>query len=59
MRILHVPDVITPALFRGTKHLAPKLLSFGWQNRSRCCLVNDCNRSKSVVASSLSLYFFF
>lgn len=62
MRILVVPDVITPPLFRGTRHFAPKLLSFDWQIRSRCCcLINDCNRNRSVVASivfSFILFFF-
>ena len=60
IRILVVPDVITPALFRGTKHFAPKLLSFGWQTRSRCCcLIIDCNRSRSVIASVVSSFILF
>ena len=62
IRILVVPDVIKPALFRGTKHFARKLLSFSWQIRSRCFgLINDYNRSRSIVASivfSFILFFF-
>ena len=60
MRILVVPDVITPPLFRRTSHFAPKLLSFDWQIRSRCCgLINDCNRNRSVVASIVFSFILF
>jgi len=51
IRILVVPDVITPTLFHVTKHFALKLLSFSRQIRSRFGLINDCKRSSSVVTS--------
>jgi len=57
IRILVVPVVITPTLFSGTKPLAPELLRFSWQIRSRYFgLINDCHRSSSVVYKLLNLF---